>query len=79
MTYGVHQGSVLGPILYNIYTTPLVTVLNKHGVKFHMYADDIQLYVGLDPKSAANISETVASVENCLSDIKFWMSSIISS
>src|SRR4029434_10377590 len=67
---GVPQGSVPGLILFIIYMLPLGHVISRHGMSFHCYADDTQLYIKTAPSPMAAMSCLTA----CLGEIKAWMS-----
>ena len=66
--YGLLQGSVLGPVLFTVYTGTLAFLLEAHGISYHFFADDTQLYI-----KAEDIDEAKHWLSSLLSDLKIWM------
>ena len=67
----VPQGSVLGPNLYEDYTTAsLGDIFRKHGVLFHIYADDSQIYLPFSPGEEEVVFQ---KLEACFDEVRQWM------
>ena len=59
--------SVLGPILFTLYVSPVPDIANQHGVCYMLYADDTQLYINFDMNSMA---ESLKSLKHWIHSIK---------
>ena len=62
------QGSVLGPVLFSVYTIELAWVLSHHRVQFKMFADDTQLYFTIN-----NVEDTITVLNGLVCDLKQWI------
>ena len=71
--FGLPQGSVVGPVGFTIYILPVSEIARHHNVSYHVYADDIQLYIPFDPKVPGELDKATLSLQNCIFDIRTWM------
>ena len=63
---GVPRVSVLGPILFTMYTKPLSAIIDSHSIMHHSFADDLQLQISAPPD---RISELLHSMQSCIGDV----------
>ena len=71
LSFGVPQGSVLGPLLFTLYTTLLSSLVSGYAIPHHLNADDSQLYVSF---SSGDSAAALNGLQSCLASVQSWMS-----
>ena len=71
---GVPQGSVLRPLLFTSFTTPLGDICRQHDQDFHLYADDTQLYASFIASYVESRDSCIIKINLCVAEISTWMS-----
>ena len=74
---GIPQGSVLGLILFSLYTSPSGDICRKHNMNnigyYHRYGDDTQNYLIFSPNVPGDETTCLTTLQNCIQDIQIWM------
>ena len=66
--YGVLQGSVLGPLLFTVYTAPLQGTVTRHSD--HKFAEDLQIYTSYCPHIPGDLECVIMGLGDCIGEVK---------
>jgi len=68
-TTGFSSGSLYFHHLYR----PLGIIALRYEVEDHLYADDTQLCISLDPDNELDVASSLNNLEHCIADNRLWM------
>ena len=68
LSSGVPQGSILWPLLFVMYVSPIDDIVCVHRMQYHKCADDLMLYTALAPSMFSDLS----SIANCTDAVSKW-------
>jgi hypothetical protein len=73
LSCGVPQGSVLGPLLFILYLHGLSDIFERHGVRYYIYADDIQFIFICTPLT---LDAALRRISACVQEVRARLASL---
>ena len=64
---GVVQSSGIGPLMFLVYINELISILEQHGIKVKVFADDVKMYF----KIIVNELD-FSQLQSALNSLHFW-------
>ena len=61
--------SVLGPILFSVFTSSVGHIISSSGIHHQQYADDTQLFISL---TSSGQYDSIGRLERCLLTLHEW-------
>jgi len=70
LKYGVPQGSIIGPRIFTMYSQNVASIIRRHGLYFHCYSDDVQIYAIFDPNVPGDAACAIFKLLKCVEELR---------
>ena len=70
---GVPQGSVIGPRIFTMYAQHAANIIRCHRLNYHIYADDLQIYINFNPKIPGDAAVALFKLTSCIEELRAWL------
>jgi len=70
---GVPQGSIIGPRVFTMYAQHVACIIRRHGLNFHIYADDVQIYMIFNPRAPGDAACAMFKLTSCVEELRVWL------
>ncbi len=73
LKHGVPQGSVIGPQVFTYYSHFIGQIIRRHSLQFHIYADDVQIFLTFDPTKPGDAACALFRLSQCVKELQSWL------
>ena len=60
------------PLLFSLYTSPIIQIFTKASISYHLYADDTQIYISFSPNQSY---DSLSLLSSTLDEVYAWLTS----
>jgi hypothetical protein len=64
---------VIGPKVFIYYSHTIGQIISNHSIQYHIYADDVQLYLSFDPTIPGDTACALFKLARCVKGLQAWM------
>ena len=70
---GVPQVSVIDPRVFSMNSHYVSSIICCHGLNYHIYADDMQIYMPFNPNVPGDVACAIFKITLCVEEVHVWL------